>query len=327
MSQPALSRDAIGGCKILVQTCAALLVDERVTVVSDPDTVEIGEGIASAASEVAEDVTHRTIDALLVHGQEPPADVAAQMARSHVIFGVTRLSMAHTQARLSASEEGARYLSLPDYSEAVLESQALRADFRGLTVEAESVAGALSNATEIVLYTGEGQRLVCSSEGRQGNSAPGWCPSPGSLASPPDSEANVAVVEDRSEGVFVVNGSIPCPELGLLQAEIELFVRDGLVTDIRGERSEALRSLLFGQSSSKARIIAEFGIGLNPSASLCGVMLEDEGCRGTVHLGVGGNATVGGKNEVAFHLDHVVGDATVEIDGQVIVENGTLKGI
>ena len=76
--------------------------------------------------------------------------------------------------------------------------------------------------------------------------------------------------------------------------------------------------------SKKSRIIGEFGIGLNPNAELCGMMLPDEGCLGTVHFGIGSNSTIGGKNEVSFHLDHVIKDPSIIIDGSKIMDEGKL---
>ena len=70
--------------------------------------------------------------------------------------------------------------------------------------------------------------------------------------------------------------------------------------------------------------MAEFGIGLNPKAELCGRMLEDEGCMGTVHFGFGSNSTIGGKNKINFHLDLVMKEPTVMIDGKVIIQKGDL---
>ena len=49
-------------------------------------------------------------------------------------------------------------------------------------------------------------------------------------------------------------------------------------------------------------------------------MLEDEGCAGTIHLGFGSNATIGGRNEVAFHLDFVVRRPSVWIDARAAVD-------
>ncbi|HOY67834.1 MAG TPA: aminopeptidase, partial [Candidatus Ozemobacteraceae bacterium] len=72
------------------------------------------------------------------------------------------------------------------------------------------------------------------------------------------------------------------------------------------------------------RVLAELGVGLNPAARLCGSMLEDEGCRGTVHLGFGSNATIGGRNRVPFHLDMVLRHADLRVDDRPVLENGHL---
>ena len=68
--------------------------------------------------------------------------------------------------------------------------------------------------------------------------------------------------------------------------------------------------------------MAEFGLGLNPLAQLTGNMLEDEGCAGTAHFGLGANATIGGLNVVPFHLDFIFFHPTVATDGVTIVEKG-----
>ena len=79
-----------------------------------------------------------------------------------------------------------------------------------------------------------------------------------------------------------------------------------------------------GDKNSKRRVLAEFGIGLNPLAKLTGIMLTDEGALGTIHLGFGSNSTVGGANEVDFHLDFVIKNPTVILDKNIILEKGNL---
>jgi leucyl aminopeptidase (aminopeptidase T) len=51
-------------------------------------------------------------------------------------------------------------------------------------------------------------------------------------------------------------------------------------------------------------------------------MLEDEGCAGTIHLGFGSNATIGGRNDVAFHLDFVMRRPSVWIDRTPLLTEG-----
>jgi 2,5-dihydroxypyridine 5,6-dioxygenase len=308
----------------LVFTCADVKRQEKVLIVTNPALEEIALKLAHVAGKAAHDVEVHFIKDAAIHGEEPPTNVAAKMKQADVIFGLTRQSMAHTQARLKASQKGARYLSLPDYSLAVLKSPAMHASFRTLSNVSQKIADIFSKGNDVLLTTKNGTYLTANIKGRKGNAAPGWCGKKGTLASPPDAESNVALVENKSEGVLIVDGSIPCKEIGLLKSPQTLRIKDGRVVEIKGNKAAVLKKL-FGQTNSKTRILAELGVGLNPLAKLCGRMLEDEGCKGTAHIGIGSNATIGGKNHVPFHLDFVLRQVTLTVDGKMIIENGKLK--
>ena len=105
--------------------------------------------------------------------------------------------------------------------------------------------------------------------GRYGNACPGSVREPGMLGSPPDIEANIAPIEQGSNGQVVVDGSIPCREIGLLSSPITLGVRDGNIVSIDGDR-EISRKLneMFDHAGASSRVLAEFGIGLNRAAKL-----------------------------------------------------------
>ena len=324
MNRQSLPDDIRRGCETLVRVCADLKPDENTLIVSDENTREIGEAIAVVSREVSAQVTHRVIPPFIMHGQEPSKDMADEMVESAVIFGITKASMAHSQARLHASQAGARYLSLPGYSIEVLTSPALHADFRALTSLSNRLADLFTAGHEVTLHTALGTDLTCNISGRTANAAPGWCWGPGTLASPPDAETNIAVLENSSQGTIVVDGSIPCAELGLLQVPLKLTVEKGRVVRVEGQQGNTLNRVFDHLGDPATRIVAEFGIGLNPLAKLRGYMLEDEGCLGTAHLGIGSNATIGGKNNVPFHLDHIVRYVTVAIDGNTIIENGQI---
>ena len=53
-------------------------------------------------------------------------------------------------------------------------------------------------------------------------------------------------------------------------------------------------------------------------------MLTDEGSPGLYTL-VGSNSTVGGANEIAFHVDFVCRAATMSVDGNVIIQEGQIN--
>ena len=51
-------------------------------------------------------------------------------------------------------------------------------------------------------------------------------------------------------------------------------------------------------------------------------MLTDEGASGTMHFGFGSNITVGGLNDVPFHLDFVLKNPSIFVDNNLVIKNG-----
>jgi leucyl aminopeptidase (aminopeptidase T) len=56
-----------------------------------------------------------------------------------------------------------------------------------------------------------------------------------------------------------------------------------------------------------------------------GVMLEDEGVYGSVHIGIGTNITLGGNVKAAIHYDLLMYGATIELDGNIVLEKGQVR--
>ncbi len=68
--------------------------------------------------------------------------------------------------------------------------------------------------------------------------------------------------------------------------------------------------------------IAEIGVGMHPRARVSGEPLEDERIYGSCHIGIGTDISFGGKIKTKWHVDANVLNATVEIDGRKILEDG-----
>jgi leucyl aminopeptidase (aminopeptidase T) len=51
-------------------------------------------------------------------------------------------------------------------------------------------------------------------------------------------------------------------------------------------------------------------------------VLEDEKILGTVHVAFGASAGIGGTVTVPIHLDVVVLDATLDVDGRRVLDEG-----
>lgn len=311
----------------LMEHCGGVRAGEHVIVIYNQATADVAQMAIAAAQSCGAQVREFEIPPARVHGQDPPADVAAAMLKANLVLGLTTMSMAHSQARMQSARAGARYLSLPEYSRSLLSDPSLMADFRGIAPIVRRVADAFTAGNFAHVRSPGGTDIHLDIRGRVGNFCPGFVTGPGDLGSPPDIEANVSPVEDGSEGVAVIDGSIPYPGLGLLRKPIKLTVAAGRIVKTDGDdiaTLNALDALLASVGSEKAYVLAELGVGLNPLAKLTGIMLTDEGASGCIHFGFGSNSTVGGKNQVPFHLDFVFHAGAVSVDDRLLIDNGRL---
>ena len=129
--------------------------------------------------------------------------------------------------------------------------------------------------------------------------------------------------EGSSNGKIVADASIPYLGIGVLSQPVFVDVQNGFITNIGGgQQAEVLKKDLESQGDQNAYNIAELGVGLNPKCRMCGIMLEDEGVISTCHIGIGTNITLGGTVKAAVHYDLIILNATIEMDGKTILENG-----
>lgn len=110
---------------------------------------------------------------------------------------------------------------------------------------------------------------------------------------------------------------------GLLRAPTWVQLEAGRAVAAGGEAAEWLLSTL-DAGGEYGRSIAEIGIGINPGAPLTGVIGVDEKALGTAHLAFGTSASFGGANVAAVHIDGILLQPTIELDGEVLMVAGVL---
>jgi leucyl aminopeptidase (aminopeptidase T) len=310
----------------LVTHCGGVLRGENILIVCDAFTRDIANAFVRQGQELGAQVSLAQIPGLDRHGVEPPAAVGQKMLTADLTIGLCQNSLAHSHARRASAASG-RFLSLPQYSLNLLCDPSIMVDYEGQAATVRRFADAFTNGSEIRIKTRRGTDVAMRVDGRIGNYCPGFVRKAGDLGSPPDIEANVSPIETSAEGIAVIDGSIACPELGLLTAPVTLMLEKGRVVRFDSTLDEYLEVLtqMLGPSGSPRRVLAECGVGLNPNARLRGVMLIDEGTLGCIHFGFGANHAVGGCNVVDFHLDFVMRDASLWVDGVSMLRDGALQ--
>ena len=304
----------------VVSECLGVREGEQVLVVCNPATIGLGERIRGEAGKAGADAVTALMAERSGHAVEPPAAVAAAMQAADVVLAPTVQSLSHTAARREASAAGVRIATLPGVTEEML-ARMMSADVGGLRRHGRALADRLSAGSEARVTSANGTDLRLGIGEREGIPDDGDLTAPGAFGNLPCGEAFIAPLEGTSEGTLVVDGSIA--ELGKVSEPVELTIEGGHVRSAAGQMGERLLALLEPGGEGGTNV-AELGIGTNEKAILTGEVLEDEKILGTAHVAFGASASIGGTVQVPVHIDCVVLEATVEIDGEAVLRAGEL---
>jgi leucyl aminopeptidase (aminopeptidase T) len=293
---------------------------EDVLVVCNQGTEEIGALMRIEAQGDGAEATLAVISERETHAAEPPRAVAAAMAAADVVLAPTVQSLSHTAARKAASEAGVRIGTLPGVTEEML-VRLMGGDLDEMRRRGWAVVSALNSGSEMRITCPNGSDLTLGVEGRLGIVDAGELSNRGAFGNLPCGEGFIAPIEGTAEGKLVVDGSIA--GVGLLDAQVEMTLRGGHLVAASGSEGGELMDLLNPHGEDGTNV-AELGIGTNEEAILTGNILEDEKILGTCHVAFGASAAIGGTVQVPVHLDVVVMEPTVEIDGEAILSGGDL---
>jgi 2,5-dihydroxypyridine 5,6-dioxygenase len=138
----------------------------------------------------------------------------------------------------------------------------------------------------------------------------------------PTGEFNVAPIEGSANGKLVID--LTMHHIGRIYEPITLHVAKGRVVDIAGgAEARTLRDYLAEYGDENAYMCpAEASVGVNAKAIVRGIQREDKNILGSMHFGLGTNIDVGGSIRSKIHLDGVILEPTLYVDGIKRIENG-----
>ena len=319
-------RDILGAASIqeiqrsantAVRECMGVKPGEKTLIISDAIRSDIGKPLYRAAIDAGADARYLEIHYPDMRGHEPPQVVSDAMTEAEVILIATRVSLSHTNARVSANAKGARIASMPygshseDLVMKVFAKGGMSVDFDKMSVNIDRIARRLKNTRQARIVTKKGTDLIIDYGGREFHKDTGIARSPGDSTNLPAGE--VFVAPTNANGTAIIDVSMV--GLDLLSAPLEITFENGSIISLSGKHADAMERLLapFGDP---ARKIAEFAIGMNPKTLISGIILEDEKAAGTAHIAIGNNAGFGGDNTVELHMDGIIGDVMIDIDGE-----------
>jgi len=317
----------IGGARKVVRTLARVKAGEKVLIVADTDTMAVSAALATAALEITPEVVTTVMNPVAVDGDEPPAIVGAAMLAADVALLPVSYSISHSTATRNALKHGTRVLSLPATTPDQLVRGGAEADFEAASPTVRKMGELLGAAASAQLTSPAGTNCSFDLRGRSGNAHDCILDRPGKFSAFPNIEANISPVDGTAEGTIVFDGSIPNLRIGPLRAPVKCTVQKGNIVKVEGgPEADMIRKVWAQLGDASVYTIAQLAIGLNPAIyMLTGVWAQDHGAFGTVHIGIGTSANIGGTTKAACHFDGMMYRPTLKLDGRVVLENGELQ--
>jgi len=310
-----LERRLLKAADIVVDDCLGVKPGERAVVVTDEPCQTVGFAIWTALRKTTDPILIE-MDPRKIHGEEPPDLVSRMLKECDVFIIPTSRSLTHTRARMDANRRGARGATMPGITVEMM-LRTLNADYRRIARLTRKACVQLSAAHRACIESDVGTALELDLSRRRCCLDTGIIKHKGSFSNLPAGEAYVAPVENKSNGVVVVDGSFA--PIGAVAAPLQLELKNGSITRVRGNRKMAS---IFKEYGKRERTLCEFGIGTNYKARITGNVLEDEKVLGTIHIAFGNNLAFGGKNNARIHLDAVIRKPTVWLDDKLIMRKG-----
>jgi len=300
----------------VVRRCLNIQPDEDVVVVVDEPLQDLGEKLRTAAQQSGADAVLTVMSPRATDGSEPPAPVAEALAACDVFIAPASRSLSHTLARKRASEGGARGATMPHVTADML-ARLMSIDFDRLRSRSHAIAELLDKGTEAHVTCPRGTDLRLDLRGRQGIADDGDLTARGAFGNLPCGEGFIAPA--GGEGTMYARS---IAAIGLTRGHpAKLTVENGHLTAATGPEGEQLLGILREHGDAGTNL-AELGVGTNDRATLTGNVLEDEKILGSVHVAFGASIAIGGTVSVPIHLDCVVTEATLEIDGTRVLDEG-----
>jgi len=325
-----LSLEVAKGAMTLVKDVMLIQPGENVVVScdtsSDKRIVDAVAGAVYAIGGVPTVITYATAETACM---EPPAPVAAAVAKADVWIELSFAYIMHSAAFRAAMDFGTRYICLTGMDVEMMVKCISKVDYNAMIEMGEYIKSVLEKVDEVVVKCANGTDLKAYNRGRgirhSGQKATrkgypimlggqiSWCP-----------------IEETINGTLVFDGAIwPPAQISKLTSPVKLTFKEGRVINIEGGgEAKVFESWLKNFDDPNMLRLAHYSMGFNPGVTrTTGRIVEDERVFGCMEFGIGnqGKAIMGAFWTAASHTDGTLTRPTMILDGKVFEENGVYK--
>jgi leucyl aminopeptidase (aminopeptidase T) len=321
----ALIIDASRSADLIIRRLLAVKPGEQVAIVCDPHSeMGMAYALAGAVESVGAEYTILIMPTRGTQRKNDLTPVIEQGLRAaDCLIGLTGASGAPTYSSAVKelyNQERLRTISMVMRDMENFTSGGALADYEQLFEEGQQLAEIWEKAAHIHVTSPAGTDLRASIAGEKVIVECGFATEPGLEAAFSDGEVSQMPRVNTAEGLVVVDG--PIAHIGQLSSPITLRVQGGRIVSVEGDSRQAQELRHIVETIPQAANIAEIGIGLNPMSRRNGDFEEEKKARGNVHIALGDNVFYGGDVHSPVHMDMVIYNPTVRLDGRKVVERG-----
>lgn len=232
----------------------------------------------------------------------------------------------YIEAGFATKERAKRYgVDYKKWSASI--NDALTADLSEIKKKGEVISKIIEAGKEFGITAPNGTDLTFTCEGRRSYVSDGQIDQEDierdqTWVSLPTGDAYTTIVETSANGKFILD---KVALWGKIVEKLEWDFKEGKLTGWSAKANQKIFDEFIGGASGDKDRIAGLSVGLNPKARPTGMGLSDWIVEGAISIGLGGNKESGGQNDSTFMWSGTLVDATLTVDGKVIVEKGKLK--
>jgi aminopeptidase len=299
--------------------------EDQVLVITDETTREVGDAFYNAAIEFGCFAQTYFLSEEIRPIMEIPSELNDLILNHSVVINAFRGIGEETPfrariVRLITDTKSIRLGHGPSITKSMLLHGPMNIDYRKMIKDANQIMKYFENAKKVHVKAPGGTDIVLNIDNR-GFSTDVQITKEPLFANLPCGEIWCGPIESDANGIIICDGSIG--DIGKVKKPVKITVKNGKITNFECEDEDLLKRVEELTSlDEEARIIGEFGIGLNPGAKLSGILLEDEKALNTAHIAFGNNEQMsGGQNKSITHRDFLFYKPTIKLT----YKNGTIK--
>lgn len=327
MSKDYLSFEVAKSAYSLIKNVMLVKPDENVVITADSSSDRrVAEALANAVFTVGANPVILYYPTSEKSYAEPIKPIGNAVSVADVWIELAYSSIMLCDSFQKALAFGCRYINLTGMDVIMMTNCIGKVDYMTMVELGETIKKILYEADEVIIKDNNGTNLKAYNRGRKirhsGQLATqkgypimlggqiSWCP-----------------IEETINGTLVFDAALfPPTDMGILNSNVELTIKDGIVTEIKGGKdAERFKAWLASFNDPNMYRLAHYSLGFNPGVTKStGRIVEDERIFGCMEFGIGsqGTAIMGKYWKAASHTDGVVSKPSIILDGVPLEENG-----